>query len=217
MNKLPNLIILGSQGSGKGTQARLLAENFGYQIVASGDLIRKRIKKDDKSAKKLEKDVVSGKLVDDEILFSLIEEELSKLDFKKPIIFDGSPRNIDQKVLIDKLIEKYQLAPIKVIYLNISESESIKRIATRKTCLKCNKVYYPKIKGFKENKCTECGVGLEIRKDDTDEAVKQRLKIFHDQTLPIIEEYRKQGVLIEIDGMPSVEKVNRNIKSKILK
>jgi len=215
MKKLPNLIILGPQGSGKGTQAQLLAKNFGYQIIASGELIRDRIKKGDKLAKELESITNQGKLVDDKVLFNLIENKLSKIDLKKPVIFDGSPRNIEQKVLIDKVTKKYQLEPIKVIYLNITPSESLKRIATRKTCPKCNKIYYPKIKGFKEGKCVDCKVELEIREDDTDEAIRQRLKIFKEQTLPIIEQFRKRGNLIEVDGMPSVEQVNKNVVSKI--
>ncbi len=215
MNKLPNLIILGPQGCGKGTQSQILVQKFEYQAMSSGDLIRERIAQNDDFGKRLSEKINTGKLADDQDLIKLIEDKLSQLDLSKPLIFDGFPRNKEQKVFIDDLIYKLNLSNFKVLYINIDEQESLKRIATRKICPKCNAIYFPEKDGFKEGKCTKCNSQLIVRADDTDDAVKERLKIFKEKTLPIIELYKKERKLIEINGMQSIEKVAKDIAEGI--
>lgn len=202
-------IILGPQGSGKGTQADILAEKIGYAHVSSGEILREMAKTDRAIKKMLD----NGIIVPDKDTLSYIDEYVQKqgYDFGK-IIFDGYPRKISQYLLLKSFLVDKEAKLEKVIYLTLSDKSAIERISTRITCKLCGRVYNtitnpPTIFG----KC-ECGGDLFQREDDQPEIIKKRLAVYHKNTVPILDLARKDGVLIEIDGEQSIEKIASDLE-----
>jgi len=186
-------IIMGPQGSGKGTHAERLAKEMSILHVSSGDLLRDVAQQNTKQGKEIKHLLTTGKLLSDELVFDLLKKRLSKKDASKGYIIDGFPRNIKQTKTLEKTIEID-----KVIYLNVSDKECLRRLSGRTQCEKCKAIYgnenQPKIKG----KCDQCGGSLYVREDDKESVIKTRLKVYHDQTEPILDLYRKNGKLVEI-------------------
>jgi adenylate kinase len=200
-----NLIFIGPQGSGKGTQAKLISDRFGFARISTGELLRELTGKLKDEADRY---MSSGRLVPDEFIIRILKERLGKEDCKKGVILDGFPRNLNQAKELDKLI-KIRAA----INIKISDEEAVKRISGRFLCQKCGEGYNiyteprPKINGI----CSKCGANLVQRKDDNKEAVKARLKIYHEETMPILKHYNS----IEINGMQDIEKVRQDIEKAI--
>lgn len=215
----PNIIILGPQGSGKSTQAEMLAKTFGSNLIVTGQLVRNTIKKNINLSKKIKSYVERGELVPDDILFKKIyEPHLKRVNKNKAIIFDGIPRKPSQMNKLHLLIKKSKIKEPYLLYLYIPDSLVYKRILSRKICPKCEKNYKPKDIGYKKNLCPKCITKLVKRKDDTDKsALRKRLSIFHKDTQKIINHYKKINRLIKIDGRKSVTKVNKEVLKKIKK
>ncbi|MEM4259757.1 MAG: adenylate kinase [Candidatus Woesearchaeota archaeon] len=204
-----NIIILGPQGSGKGTQAIRIAEKYGLHHISTGDIFRENIKNKTDLGKEIEEIMQSGNLVPDDITNQVIKERLEKT--KNGFILDGYPRNIEQAKFLDK-IAKIDF----VIDLELSEEEAINRIASRRLCSKCGESYNvisikPKVKGI----CDKCEGKLLQREDDKPEAIKKRLKIYNEQTTPLKDYYRNEGLLIEIDATQSIDEVFKSIINEI--
>lgn len=213
----PNIILLGAQGSGKSTQALLLAKKFDYEWIITGSLVRKAIKKNDANSKIIKKYVDKGKLVPNKIIFkNIYEPHLKKINKSKGIIFDGMPRNLSQMKTFHKLLDKLEIQRPILLYIEIPDDIVYKRILSRKICPKCDRAYKPGDKSYEKNTCKVCNKKLESRTDDKDKsALTQRLSIFHKDTKKIINHYKKNGLLLKIDGTPSVEEVNKNILKKL--
>ncbi len=209
-----NLIVLGPQGCGKGTQADLLAEKFDMEIVAPGELVREKAKEKTKLGKKINSYPKKGELVPDEIIGDLIFQRLKEIK-KNRIIFDGFPRNFQQVQLLEKLLKKFQIKKPIVIYLKIAKKTALARIASRRICPKCKDNFYPKSAGYKKGICPKCKVKIIQRPDDKPEAVQKRLEIYFNQTEKIIDYYRQQNRLIEIDGEPGIKQVFHQTLEKL--
>lgn len=212
-----NIIIIGSQGSGKGTQALFIAEKFGSIHVDLGKVLRKMAKEKSELGKELYEIVyVKKELVSDEIVFRALTEEFKKIPLNFGIILDGAPRRIDQMEEVEKAFSVSGRSLDKVVYLNIPREVSVDRVSRRYSCAVCHKHF-----SLGENlnntldPCDECGGKVEQRKDDTPEGVKKRLDIFQSQTIPVIEKYRENGMLSEIDGTKSKKEVFEEILEKI--
>lgn len=201
-----SLVILGAPGSGKDTQAQFLAESLGYQIISTGDLMRILAGHNDKIRDMLTR----GELVPD----SIVEDELISafvlLPEGQPVILDGYPRNLEQAKKLEKILAENERKLDKVIYINVSESEAVKRLGKRRICLACNT-----LTDDRDKVCKECGGKLTQREDDKPGAIKRRFKVFHEITEPMIEYYQKQGVLIEVDGNPEPTGVKEEIKKAL--
>src|SRR3989344_4171638 len=182
-----NLIIMGPQGSGKGTQAKMLEERFGITHVSSGDVLREMAKKDEKMRRVLE----SGELLPDDIIIPLVRNELEK--HPGGFILDGTPRNLSQAKKLGFLIDH-------VIYLDMSDDEVVKRLSSRLQCRKCRAIYGKDIPPKAPGKCDKCGGELYHRDDDKPETIRKRLKIFHDETKSVIKYYEEMGVLRHVDA-----------------
>lgn len=198
------IIFLGKPGSGKGTYAQMLSEEFGIPKFVTGDLLRDEAKKKTKLGIKISSYINKGNLAPAEIVVELMEKKIKN---KRDFIIDGFPRSLKQFDLFKTEVDI-------VFYLNCSNKEVIKRLTNRRICSKCNKIYNlitnpPKQKQI----CDICGSKLIIREDETKEAIKQRLKVYKKETLPVIETYRKKGNLIEIDGNRRIDIVYNEIKS----
>jgi len=209
-----NLIIFGPQGSGKGTQAKLLAKKFKMAIVAVGDLARKEAKAETSFGKKIRELLRTGKLLPKEIVEGLIVKKLQKIP-KNKIIFDGFPRNFEQVQILKKIIQKFNLKEPIAIYLKIPRSVAISRIASRKICSECGQIFYPGTTDYEKGICSRCGQKIISREDDTKKAIENRLAIYYQETEPVISFYRQQKRLIEINGRPKIEKVYQNILEKL--
>jgi len=206
------IILLGAPGAGKGTQAVMLAEKMKLVQVASGDLFRKALQQETDLGKKAKVYMEKGQLVPDEITIQMVLERLNAPDCKNGAILDGFPRNIKQAKALDKAMTKLSRAIDKVTYIKVSEGELLKRLGGRWICRKCQAPYHevdspPKVAG----KCDRCGGELYQRADDNAETVKKRLKVYFEETSPLIDYYKKAGKLVEINGEGSAEEINRRI------
>ena len=206
------IILLGAPGAGKGTQAVMLAEKMKLVQVASGDLFRKALQQETELGKKAKVYMEKGQLVSDEITIQMVLERLDAPDCENGAILDGFPRNIEQAKALDNAMKKLSRAIDKVVYIKVSEGELLKRLSGRWICRKCQAPYHevdspPKVAG----KCDRCGGELYQRADDNVETVKKRLKVYFEETSPLIEYYKKAGKLAEVDGEGGTEEINRRI------
>jgi len=206
------IILLGAPGAGKGTQAVMLAEKEKLVQVASGDLFRKALQQETELGIRAKAYMEKGQLVPDEITIQMVLERLAEPDCKNGAILDGFPRNLEQAKALDKAMEQKSRAIDKVIYIKVSEGELIKRLGGRWICRKCQAPYHevdspPKVAG----KCDRCGGELYQRADDNPTTVKNRLKVYFEETSPLIEYYREAGKLLEINGEGSVSEIRQRI------
>jgi len=199
-----NLIILGPQGSGKGTQADLIAKKTGIAHISTGDMLRANVEEGTELGKIAEECMNKGQLVPNDITVDMLKERLNQEDAKKGFVLDGFPRNIEQANALDK-ITKID----KVVEVKVSNRESIRRIAGRRTC-KCGAVYHtfynpPNILDI----CDKCDSNLVQRDDDKEDVIRKRLDIYHSQTAPLIDHYKDKH--IAINGEQTIEKVFEDI------
>jgi adenylate kinase len=194
-----NLIFMGVQGSGKGTQAKIISKKLGLTHISTGDLLRNA---KGNLKEKIDSYINKGNLVPDELMLEILEEKLKNC--KKGFILDGFPRNIKQAEMLNKIIKID-----KIIEIAISDKEAIERIGGRRNCPKCGKIYnlYKSPKPKEDNICDECKIKLVQRADDNIEAVKKRINIYHKETEPIIKIYPH----IRINGEQNIEKASEEI------
>lgn len=201
------MIFLGMPGSGKGTQAKMIAEKYEIPHISTGDMFRGIAKDDSELGKKVKSLIDNGLLVSDEVTFEVLENRLKKDDCKKGFILDGYPRTINQAELLDKL-GKMDL----IIYIELPDTTVIKRLTSRRTCKKCGAIYnvisnLPE----KEGICNKCGGKLYQREDETEETIKKRLDVYKKETEPLVDYYKKKGMLTEIDGEQDINKIFEDI------
>ena len=211
---MKNIMFIAPPAAGKGTQAELVVEKYHIPHISTGDILRKISKEDSEIGNYVKETLASGKLVKDEITYQLIEDRLSKDDCKNGFIIDGFPRNLDQAYEYDKILEKLGYEVGNVILINIDKKTLEKRITGRRLCENCNAIYNindekssPKV----ESVCDECGGKLYQRTDDNLEAFETRYAMYQEKTEPIIDHYRKQNVLKEVDGNDTVENIFNKI------
>lgn len=212
-----NLVILGPQGSGKGTQAEKLAREFDAEHIDMGKFLREVAKQDTPLGKEVWNiQNVTKKLVPKRILEEVFTIKLNDISREKSIVFDGFPRNIDQAQYFEKAMKEFGRETDAVIFIKLSKEESFKRISKRFICEKCKRVFIlgKDIKSEKE-KCIDCGGKIIKRTDDTKDGIEKRLSVFEEETLPIVEYYRRENKLIEIDGARSIDEVFSEIIKKL--
>jgi len=211
MKQYKNILIIGPQGSGKDTQSVMLSEKRKVPNIIMGDLFRQEIKKKSKIGQLAGELLSKGILVSDKITFVLLKKRLNKKDAKKGFILNGYPRNIKQVKMFEKI------APIGlVLELWISDRESLRRLAGRRFCPRCKMTYHtiykkPKKPGF----CDKCRSQLIIREDDKGPVIKKRLNIYHQQTEPILDYYKKKKIYLRINGEQPIPRVSAEILQKI--
>jgi len=202
-----NIILLSVPGTGKGTYASFLSKKYKIPHISSGDLFREAVEKNTEVGRKAEKYMKEGELVPDEIVIPLIKERLEKEDCKKGFLLDGYPRTIAQAEALDKF-KKID----KVLNFIASEDIIMDRLVGRRTCRECGSTFHvknrpPKVRGI----CDNCGGELYQREDDEPEAIKKRNKEYEIKTMPLIEYYKKKGLLANIDANPPIEEVEKII------
>jgi adenylate kinase len=208
------IILLGPPGSGKGTQAVELSKMLGIPHISTGDLFRENIRNNTELGLKAKSYIDKGALVPDALVLDILFDRIKQPDAKRGCLLDGFPRTLAQaNELEDSLRDQVRFV---VFNLRVSEEEIIHRIAGRFICHKCGKVYQqdknpPKAAGV----CDTCGGELYQRSDDTEPVVRERLRVYHQQTKPLEEFYRKKSVLIEIDASQSQQEVLKAIAAKL--
>jgi adenylate kinase len=210
-----NIVLLGPQGSGKGTQAQFIAEKFGLNYIEMGGIMRSIARSDNQYAKPVRDAMAKGQLVPDEFFRLVLWDHINRCDRNKGFIFDGFPRNYPQYEQLKDMLLRFGIKIDKVILLDISESETIKRLAARRTCKVCGRVYNLMTNPPPANGKCECGGELYQREDDTPEATRTRLITYRELTMPVIEAARKEGLLVEIDGEKPIKEIHREIIEKL--
>jgi adenylate kinase len=206
------LILLGPPGIGKGTQASVLSDILKINHIATGDIFRKHFKENTKLGILSKKFIAQGLLVPDDITNQMIADYLSKEISTKDFLLDGFPRNVLQARFLDDFFKKAHLFLTKIIYFNAGTQDLMKRIAGRRICPECGKVYHienipPKNTGI----CDKDQKILIQREDDKPETFLKRLKVFNQETLPLVKYYREQNQLFEVDGMQNIDQVTKKI------
>lgn len=202
---MKNIILLGAPGAGKGTQAAMIAEEFKIPHISTGDILRRNMKEGTPLGLKAKAFVESGGLVPDEVVIGLVEDRLSQEDCKNGYILDGFPRTIAQAEALDK-VARIDLA----INIDVPFETIVSRLGGRRVCV-CGETYHVSMLNG-ETTCKRCGKELFIRDDDKPETVKNRLKVYSDQTQPLIDYYRSQNKVVDIKANGTKEEIFADIK-----
>lgn len=198
------LVLLGAPGSGKGTLSELLIKKYNFHHISTGDLFRKIVEENSELSSEIKKFMSLGKLVPDELTNKLARREIEKLE-NCNIILDGYPRNVEQAEFLNNFIT-IDMA----IYLDVNEDIIVKRLTGRRICDKCGKIYNIYFSDIKqENICNECGGILIQRKDDEPQTIADRLKVYYKYTYPLVDYYKKQDKLFEINGEIGKEEIEK--------
>ena len=208
------VVILGAPGAGKGTQADILSQHMNLPHIASGDLFRQALEEQTEVGLLAKSYMDKGELVPDEITIRMILERIDRPDCASGCLFDGFPRTLHQAEVLDKAFQEQGRSIDRAIYIEVPTEELVKRLSGRWLCRNCQTPYHaisspPKVLG----KCDKCGGELYQRADDKEETVKERLKVFFAQTVPILDYYEKQNKLVRVNGNLGIQGVAREIIS----
>ncbi len=214
-----NFVILGAPGSGKGTQASLIAEKSNVQHVSTGDLLRDAVASKSPIGEQVESIMASGQLVSDEIVLALLKETLTDTDKRSQYngwILDGYPRNLAQAEALEEVLSEAGEKIDAVIYIEIDPEAIVKRLSNRRTCLSCKAVYHLVSKPpATEGKCDACGGELILRDDDKPETIKKRLDVYDSETLPILGLYDGRYSVHRVDGSKPIDDVTAALSGLI--
>ena len=206
------IIMLGAPGAGKGTQAKKIAEKYGVPHISTGDIFRANIKAGTELGMKAKGYMDQGLLVPDEVTIGMLLDRIHQDDCEKGYVLDGFPRTIPQAESLTKALAEMGEAIDFAIDVDVPDENIISRMSGRRACLKCGATYHTQFAPpAKEGVCDACGSELVLRDDDKPETVKNRLKVYHEQTQPLIDYYKEKGVLHTVDGTQTMEAVFKSI------
>jgi adenylate kinase len=206
------IVLLGPPGAGKGTQAKLLQEEFNACQVSTGDILRKAVAEQSPVGKEAAEYINRGVLVPDSVIVKLVAERLNDNDCRKSFILDGFPRTIPQAQSLEEILKKMDLTLHHVLLMQVPPELIVERLAGRRTCKGCDAPYHRSFDPPKqEGVCDRCGGELRQRDDDREETVRARLDVYDAQTAPLVDYYRQRGILREIDGVGKVEDIQKRV------
>lgn len=202
------IVLLGPPGAGKGTQAEVLSEKTGLAHISSGDIFRENLKAQTELGKLAQGFMNRGELVPDDVTIAMIRERLSRPDCKAGAILDGFPRTPAQAQALSEMLAQLDGKVVSVPYISVPAAELIERLSGRWTCRAQGHIYHSQYHPpVKAGVCDEDGSELYQREDDQPATVERRIRVYLDQTTPLIDHYRQAGLLVEIDGTQSIEQV----------
>ncbi len=195
------IIMLGAPGAGKGTQAKMIAEKYKIPHISTGDIFRANIKEGTELGKEAKSYMDKGALVPDELTVKILLDRVAKDDCKNGYVLDGFPRTIPQAEVLEEALNKLGDKVDYAIDVDVPDENIVRRMGGRRACVTCGATYHiehvpPKQEGI----CDKCGSELILRDDDKPETVSKRLKVYHEQTQPLIDFYTKKGILKTVDG-----------------
>ena len=208
------IIMLGAPGAGKGTQAKMIAKEYNIPHISTGDIFRANIKEGTDLGKEAKTYMDAGQLVPDELTVKILLDRVAKDDCKNGYVLDGFPRTIPQAEVLDAALTELGDKIDFAIDVDVPDENIVRRMGGRRACVTCGATYHiehvpPKAEGI----CDICGSELILRDDDKPETVSNRLKVYHDQTQPLIDFYTKKGVLKSVDGTVDMMDVFAAIKA----
>ena len=206
------IVMLGAPGAGKGTQAKMIAEKYTIPHISTGDIFRANIKEGTPLGLEAKSYMDQGKLVPDELTVKILLDRVSKDDCQNGYVLDGFPRTIPQANVLKEALAKQNDKIDFAINVDVPDENIVRRMSGRRACVTCGATYHiehvpPKTEGV----CDKCGSALILRDDDKPDTVLNRLKVYHDQTQPLIDFYNNEGILKEVDGTIDVKDVFENI------
>ncbi|MBE0576333.1 MAG: adenylate kinase [Desulfuromonadales bacterium] len=208
------LILLGPPGAGKGTQAKMLVEEFSIPQISTGDILRAAVKDGTPMGKKAKEYMNTGGLVPDEVVVGIVRDRLQEEDCNNGFILDGFPRTVAQADALQASLQEMSKELDRVISLEVDAEALVERLTGRRTCKECGRGYHVKFDPPREaGICDVCGGTLFQRDDDQEETIRKRLQVYSEQTAPLISYYREAGVLMELDGMQPIPIVKEKILS----
>ena len=207
------LVILGPPGAGKGTQAASIVDTYQVVHISTGDIFRENIKNATELGKKAKSFMDRGELVPDEVVNEIVVDRLKKPDVADGFLLDGFPRTVNQAVSLDAALEAMGTKLDRVINIQVASELLINRAVGRRVCPSCGRTYHvtnqkPKVEGI----CDDDGSKLIQRADDTEEPVKKRIDVYERQTSPLIDYYKAQGLLLDVDGSKGIDDVFKQIR-----
>ncbi len=209
------LILLGAPGSGKGTQAKRLAKDFQIPHISTGDLFRQNIVASTPLGLQAQAFISAGQLVSDELVLNILFDRISKPDCASGYLLDGFPRTVMQAEALSKLLDPS--IRVKVLCLNVTDDEIIKRAGGRLLCRECGTIFNQLLSSTKlEGVCDLCGGEVYRRADDAPDVVLERLKVYHKQTEPVVNYYQDRGLLFSLNGAQKPDTVYEELKSYIM-
>lgn len=202
------VIMLGAPGAGKGTQAKMIADQYGIPHISTGDIFRANIKNGTELGMEAKKYMDQGQLVPDELTVKILLDRVAQDDCKNGYVLDGFPRTIPQAEVLEKALSELNEKVDYAIDVNVPDENIIKRMSGRRACLSCGATYHIEhVPPRQEGICDRCGKELVLRDDDKPETVKNRLSVYHEQTQPLIDFYTKRGILKTVDGTKDMQDV----------
>lgn len=206
------IIMLGAPGAGKGTQAKQIADKYSIPHISTGDIFRANIKNGTELGKKAKQYMDQGALVPDELTCDLVMDRIQQDDCKNGFVLDGFPRTIPQAEALYAALGKINEKMDYAIDVDVPDENIVNRMSGRRACLNCGATYHlisipPKVEGI----CDRCGSEIVLREDDKPETVQKRLKVYHEQTQPLIDYYKNQGILKSVDGTQPMDEVFKAI------
>jgi adenylate kinase len=207
-----NIILLGPPGAGKGTQAKMLIDEYQIPQISTGDILRAAVKEGTALGKEAKSYMDKGALVPDSVVIGIVEERIQEPDCKKGYMLDGFPRTVPQAEALDEMLSKLGAEIDHVVSIEVANEELVKRLTGRRTCRECGAGYHvmfdpPKVEGV----CDKCGGELYQRDDDNVETVTSRLNVYEAQTLPLIDYYKVKGKIRPIDGVGDIKEIFERI------
>jgi adenylate kinase len=202
--------LYGAPGSGKGTQANMLRSHFGIPHIATGDMLRAEIQTGTDLGRKAQPILAAGQYVSDDIMIGMIRNRLRQPDCERGFIIDGFPRTVPQAEALDGLMAELGRGFDRVIYLKVDVEELLRRLSGRLVCPVCQRTYPPGTPA-----CEADGSSLVQREDDKAEAVKPRIEIYLQKTIPVLDHYRGGGLVSEIDGRGTIEEITRQVLAAV--
>lgn len=206
------IIMLGAPGAGKGTQAKQIADKYAIPHISTGDIFRANIKNNTELGQKAKQYMDQGMLVPDELTCDLVMDRIGEADCANGFVLDGFPRTIPQAEALDQALTKIGQKMDYAIDVDVPDENIVGRMGGRRACLSCGATYHvvtipTKVEGI----CDRCGNPVVLRDDDKPETVQKRLSVYHEQTQPLIDYYKGQGILKTVDGTQPMEKVFADI------
>ena len=205
-----NLLLYGAPGSGKGTQANMLRSHFGIPHIATGDMLRAEIYAGTPLGLQAQPILAAGQYVSDDIMIAMIRNRLTHPDSRLGFIIDGFPRTIPQAEALDTLMGRLGRHFDRVLYLKVDTEELLRRLSGRLVCPQCQRTYPPGTAA-----CEADGSALVQREDDKAEAVKPRIEIYLQKTIPVLDHYRGENLVSEIDGMGTIDDISRQVLAAV--
>jgi adenylate kinase len=209
------LIIFGPQGAGKGTQSQRLSEKYNIPAISTGDIFRWAVSGGTALGNRAKEYVETGRLVPDDVTIGVVRERLGAEDAKEGFLLDGFPRNLQQAKALDEILAEREITLDGAISLDVPEEVSLRRLLGRRVCSNCGRNYHVDSPPRDDWRCDVCGGEVVARNDDNEGAIKERLRLYHEQTEPLREHYEEKGVLKVVNGEGSPDEVFERIAAQL--